>query len=87
MWKRKYFFGGWFCFDESVADARLGQTVIQVVLQNVVGYTANKAILSKISPAHEAVKGLWWLLFLDWSSKDGIKEKRRGLLQCFVDDV
>ena len=27
------------------------------------------------------------LFFLVWSSEDGIKEKRRGLLQNFVDDV
>ena len=36
-WNMKYFFCGGVCFDELVADARLGQTVIQVVLQIVVG--------------------------------------------------
>ena len=30
---------------------------------------------------------IWLLFFLVWSSEDGIKEKRRGLLQNFVDDV
>ena len=27
------------------------------------------------------------IFFLVWSSEDGIKEKKRGLLQNFVDDV
>ena len=27
------------------------------------------------------------VIISDWSSKDGIKEKRRGLLQYFVDGV
>ena len=75
-------FGGSFCFEESVADVRIGQTFIQMDLQIVVE-----------SNSIEEFADLWscwwpiWLLFFSWSSEDGIKEKRRGLLKCFGDDV
>ena len=63
---------------EPWADARLGQRCIQVVLQIVVGRRQRKAILSKNSPAHGVVEGLWWLVcftleFQEWNKgKKGV---------------
>ena len=80
-WNRKYFLGG-FCFEESVADVRVGLTFIQVDLQIVVESNSIEEFADPWS-----CWGSIWLLFFSWSSEDGIKEKRRGLLQYFVDDV
>ncbi len=73
------FFWGGSVFEESWADARMGQTFIQWIYRLLL-----KAILSKNSPTHEAVEGLFGFYFFSWSSEDGIKEKRRGQLQYFV---
>ena len=76
-------FGGGFCFEESVADVRVGQTFIQVDLQIVVESNS----IEEFADLWSCWGPIWLLFFLVWSSEDGIKEKRRGLLQNFVDDV
>ena len=78
-WNRKYL--GGFCFEESVADARIGQTFILLVSDCC-------SVDGKENNSIEEFGGPWSCsIFLVWSSEDGIKEKRPGLLQNFVDDV
>ena len=69
-WNRKYFLEG-FCFEESVADVRVGQTFIQGDLQIVL-----KAILSKNSPTHEAVEGLFGFYFFSLEFRGWNKRKK-----------
>ena len=67
-WNRKYFFLG-FCFDESVADTRSGQTFIQVVL----GRRQRKQFYQRIRRPMKLLKAYGGHYFSHWSSKDGIK--------------
>ena len=74
-----FFFG--FCFEESVADVKVRQTFIQLV-------SDCWWVDGKESNSIEEFAGPWSCsIFLVWSSENGIKEKRRGLLQNFVDNV
>ena len=76
------FFGVLF-LRKSWADVRVEQTFIQGDLQIVVESNSIKEFANPWS----CWGPIWLLFFLVWSSEDRIKEKRRGLLQNFVDDV
>ena len=76
-------FWGFLFLRKSWADVRVGQTFIQGDLQIVVESNS----IEEFADPWSCRGPIWVLFLLVWSSEDGIKEKRRGLLQNLVDDV